>query len=181
MIEKKKGKKCNLGWNLAILRKWLKLAKWLKIRKPRTKLEKATIYKDHFNTIQDEIEKKYYKKFDIGQKKKKITKFKMKINWVTFLKTWKFSLSENKVVLFEWNGVFHSQLNETVHFNHHNTINKAPKLVLVFGLKQYFFFLHAFCNFIFLFLVFHVFWLDFSHTFFFLPRLTLILNNTTIC
>jgi hypothetical protein len=105
----------------------------------------------------------------------------MKINWVTFLKTWKFSLSENKVVLFEWNGVFHSQLNETVHFNHHNTINKAPKLVLVFGLKQYFFFLHAFCNFIFLFLVFHVFWLDFSHTFFFLPRLTLILNNTTIC
>jgi hypothetical protein len=27
--------------------------------------------------------------------------------------------------------------------------------------------LHAFCNFIFLFLVFHVFWLDFGHTFFF--------------
>jgi hypothetical protein len=42
-------------------------------------LEKATIYKDHFNTIQDEIEKKYYKKFDIG-KKKIITKFKTKIN-----------------------------------------------------------------------------------------------------
>ena len=33
-------------------------------------MEKATIYKDHFNTIQDEIEKKYYKKFDIGQKNK---------------------------------------------------------------------------------------------------------------
>lgn len=32
-------------------------------------MEKATIYKDHFNTIQDEIEKKYYKKFDIGKKK----------------------------------------------------------------------------------------------------------------